>query len=261
MLFGIALVVIGLSTLVDGTLQTAGWALICAGVLVLYLSMKIESLKGELNTERQKQKIKSKRNSKIPKKNSRDQPTVQEKVAAVSQEIKSPAVFDPESIVPRSLLNTMAGENDSEGSATEGVDSPQESIIKTEIITRTSKSASGRTKDFWESERSWTSRETDELIGLYRRGKAVGEIAVSMSMDSKDIAYKLTRLAFRDSTALEGVESAERDGKRWSAEDHQRLIEMNEAGIRLAGMAKVLGRTKLAIGWRLAENQALKKLN
>jgi hypothetical protein len=48
--------------------------------------------------------------------------------------------------------------------------------------------------------------------------------------------------------------------KAWTDELSKKLLEMNEAGITLSGMASVLGRTKLAIGWRLAEKRKLLSL-
>jgi hypothetical protein len=59
---------------------------------------------------------------------------------------------------------------------------------------------------------------------------------------------------------LEDLSEAPNDGKAWNKEDSKKLLEMNTAGITLIGMAKTFGRTKLAIGWRLADQAKLNKI-
>ena len=85
-------------------------------------------------------------------------------------------------------------------------------------------------------------------------------IAIKMRLDKKDVVYKLTRLNFGDAGDMEDLSEAPNDGKAWSKEDSKKLLEMNAAGITLSGMAKTFGRTKLAIGWRLVDQQKLNKL-
>jgi hypothetical protein len=130
------------------------------------------------------------------------------------------------------------------------------------IVTRTSKNSGGYTQETWKGERNWSSEEVAELVELYSDGDVdvLNSIAIKMRLDKKDVAYKLTRLNFADSGDLEDLSEAPNDGKSWSKEDSKKLLEMNAAGITLSGMAKTFGRTKLAIGWRLADQTKLNKI-
>ena len=78
-----------------------------------------------------------------------------------------------------------------------------------------------------------------------------------MRLDKKDIASRLTRLNFGEDGDLENIAQAPHDGKGWTKEDSKKLVEMNASGVSLNEMSKILGRTKLAIGWRLAEGRML----
>ena len=125
------------------------------------------------------------------------------------------------------------------------------------VITRTSKGAGGYTQETWKGERTWLPLEIDELIELYSEGDSLESIAIKLQIDVKDVVYKLTRLNFNESGDLEDLSEAPNDGKKWSEEHSKKLLEMAVAGITLSGTARILGRTKLAIGWRLAENRKL----
>lgn len=129
------------------------------------------------------------------------------------------------------------------------------------IITRTSTNAGGYTQETWKGERTWSPLQVDELLNLYSEGDLLESIAIKLRIDKKDVVYKLTRLNFEDSGDLEDISEAPNDGKAWSEEHSKKLIEMNIAGISLSGMAKILGRTKLAIGWRLADQRILNRLS
>ncbi len=129
------------------------------------------------------------------------------------------------------------------------------------IITRTSTNAGGYTQETWKGERTWSPLEVDELLNLYSEGDLLESIAIKLRIDKKDVVYKLTRLNFEDSGDLEDISEAPNDGKAWSEDHSKKLIEMNIAGISLSGMAKILGRTKLAIGWRLADQRKLMSLS
>ena len=128
------------------------------------------------------------------------------------------------------------------------------------IITRTSTNAGGYTQETWKGERTWSPLEVDELLNLYSEGDLLESIAIKLRIDMKDVVYKLTRLNFEDSGDLEDISEAPNDGKAWSEDHSKKLIEMNIAGVSLSGMAKILGRTKLAIGWRLADQRKLNRL-
>jgi hypothetical protein len=141
-----------------------------------------------------------------------------------------------------------------------GLSAPVSDIEAPKIVTRTSKNSGGYTQETWKGERTWSSDEVAELVELYSDGELLDSIAIKMRLDKKDVAYKLTRLNFGDSGDLEDLSKAPNDGKSWSKEDSKKLLEMNAAGITLSGMAKTFGRTKLAIGWRLADQTKLNKI-
>lgn len=128
------------------------------------------------------------------------------------------------------------------------------------IITRTAKTAGGYTQETWTGERPWSPLEVDELLELYFEGDLLESIAIKLRIDKKDVVYKLTRLNFEDPGDLEDISEAPNDGKAWSDDHSKKLLEMNTAGITLSGMARILGRTKLAIGWRLADQRKLLNL-
>ena len=128
------------------------------------------------------------------------------------------------------------------------------------IVTRTSRAGGGHVQETWKGERSWSPDEIGELIELYSEGDILDSIAIKMRLDKKDVVYRLTRLSFGDSGELENLSEAPNDGKAWSKEDSSKLLEMNSAGITLNGMAKTFGRTKLAIGWRLADQRELRNI-
>lgn len=129
------------------------------------------------------------------------------------------------------------------------------------IINRTSSTAGGHTQETWKGERTWSPLEVDELLELYFEGDLLESIAIKLRIDKKDVVYKLTRLNFDELGDLEDVSEAPNYRKAWSEDDSKKLLEMNAAGISLSGMAKILGRTKLAIGWRLAEQRKLMSLS
>ena len=128
------------------------------------------------------------------------------------------------------------------------------------IVTRTSRAAGGYTQETWKGERTWSRDEVSELIELYSDGDILDSITIKMRLDKKDVVYKLTRLNFGESGDLEDLSEAPNDGKAWSKQDSNKLLEMNGAGITLNGMAKTFGRTKLAIGWRLADQRELRNI-
>jgi hypothetical protein len=132
-----------------------------------------------------------------------------------------------------------------------------EPIVSPKIVTRTSQVAGGQTQETWKGERTWSSFEVEELVGFYLDGELLDSIAIKLRIDKKDVIYKLTRLNFDETGDLDITSEAPNDGKAWTDEHSKKLLEMNEAGITLSGMASILGRTKLAIGWRLAEKRKL----
>jgi hypothetical protein len=235
----------------------AGITLTTSGLFSLFMAVQISDLKDRLSwakAENQKLAKKAAKSSSVA-----DVPKVNK---------KSPKAVDPQRHIPEPPLDF----DDYPESIPEEVTRvdpdpvpprPSAEVADTEpprIVTRTSRSTGGYAQETWKGERTWSSDEVAELIELYSDGDLLDSIAIKMRLDKKDVVYKLTRLNFGDSGDLEDISEAPNDGKAWSKEDSKKLLEMNAAGITLSGMAKTFGRTKLAIGWRLVDQQKLNKL-
>jgi hypothetical protein len=235
----------------------AGITLTASGLFSLFMAVQISDLKDRLswakaeNQKLAKKAAKSSSDSDVPKVNKKPPKGVDPR-----HHISEPPVdFDdyPESIPEESIW------------VEPDPVTPRPSVLVAEtepprIATRTSRSTGGYAQETWKGERTWSSDEVAELIELYSDGDLLDSIAIKMRLDKKDVVYKLTRLNFGDSGNLEDLSEAPNDGKAWSKEDSKKLLEMNSAGITLSGIAKTFGRTKLAIGWRLADQRKLNKL-
>lgn len=259
-LISIALSSYGLYASASGNLE-AGIVLVAAGVFSFFLSLQNSDLRDRLRWAKEE-------NEKLVKKAARA--SVQ--LAARQIEIKppisaTPEISEPEPPKPEPPEPEDYLKLDLEDSVwvdpdpvQEQSSSPLEQIDPPKVITRTSSSAGGDTQETWTGERTWSRDEIDALIELYSDGNTLDSIALSMRLDKKDVVYKLTRLNFGDSTDLEDVSEAPNHGKSWSKQNSEKLLEMNSAGITLSGMAKTFGRTKLAIGWRLALQNQLNRI-
>jgi hypothetical protein len=255
-LISIAITGFGLYITISSDLAS-GLALTASGLFSLFLALQISDLKDRLSwakAENQKlEKKVAKRSSKaeLPKVNK--EPPVVAEPAHYTHE--PPDEYDDyaESIPEEEIWV------DPDPAPTKPA-APVADSEPPRIVTRTSRGSGGYTQETWKGERTWSRDEVDELIELYSDGDVLDSIAIKMRLDKKDVVYKLTRLNFGDSGDLEDISEAPNDGKAWSKEDSKKLLEMNAAGITLSGIAKTFGRTKLAIGWRLADQRKLNKL-
>lgn len=119
-----------------------------------------------------------------------------------------------------------------------------------QIVTRTTKQ-DGKTLDSWSSEREWTQRELETLLDAYREGRNLSFIAVQLGADAKDVVYAVARHAFNCKGDLEDLTAAPNHGKKWLTEDAKRMKLLLEEGVEVSDVAFRLGRTQLAIIWRL----------
>jgi hypothetical protein len=126
------------------------------------------------------------------------------------------------------------------------------------IITRTtSVPASQVLLDDWAEKLDWTAAELSMLLSLFRAQMTIREIAISMNLDQKDIAHKLARLAFGAKGDLELIDQAPKNGTRWTPDQSRRLETHFKAGKSLQQMAATLGRTQIALAWRLLDDKDL----
>jgi hypothetical protein len=255
-LISIAIAGSGLYVATDSNLQ-AGIALTASGLFSMFMAVQISDLKDRLswakaeNQKLAKKAAKSSSGADVPKASKKSP-----KAVDLQRHIPEPPLdFDdyPESIPEESIWVDPDPVPPRPSAVVAETEPPR-------IVTRTSRSTGGYAQETWKGERTWSRDELDELIELYSDGDLLDSIAIKMRLDKKDVVYKLTRLNFGDSGDLEDLSEAPNDGKAWSKEDSKKLLEMNAAGITLSGMAKTFGRTKLAIGWRLADQQKLNKL-
>jgi type IV secretory pathway VirB10-like protein len=254
-LISISFASIGFYAIGTGESPWAGIGLVAAGLFAGLLSVKVTSLQEQLDWERQQAKrlsdVKPKKQTKAKK-----NPPKETKVSvAPSPEAEQPSYPEP---TPPELEPEPEESYWVEPDGTPSKPLPRvEPIASQKIVTRTSQVAGGQTQETWKGERTWSSFEVEELVGFYLDGELLDSIAIKLRMDKKDVIYKLTRLNFDETGDLDVTSEAPNDGRAWSDEHSKKLLEMNEAGITLSGMASILGRTKLAIGWRLAEKRKL----
>ena len=277
----------GVWYLIDGGDLVAGFSLMLASAFGVFLSMKALALEKRLAQESKEHKklaqmvarqANQRPATKSPSKREPKDPANVTKAPKAPRSPKPrvpkpPAPEPPEYLEPESpeFLYPEAPDDVDYGPEEPAVNEPDPFHPAPEqippapdkppvIITRTSTTAGGDTQETWTGERTWSRDEIDALIELYSDGNALDSIALSMRLDKKDVVYKLTRLNFGDSTDLENVSEAPNHGKSWSKQNSEKLLEMNSAGMTLSGMAKTFGRTKLAIGWRLALQNQLNRI-
>jgi len=254
-LISIAIASIGFYAIGTGESPWAGIGLVAAGLFAGLLSVKVTSLQEQLDWEREQAKRLSEAKSKKQAKANKKAPkTIKNPVAPSPQ--AQPAI-DPEPTPPE-LEPELEESYWLEPDGTPSKPFPRVKPAETpRIITRTSQVAGGQTQETWKGERTWSPFEVDELLGFYLDGELLDSIAIKLRIDKKDVIYKLTRLNFGETGDLDVTSEAPNDGRAWSDEHSNKLLEMNNSGITLSGMANILGRTKLAIGWRLAEQRKL----
>ncbi len=252
-LISITIASIGFYAIGTGESPWAGIGLVAAGLFAGLLSVKVTSLQEQLDWERKLAKQRMEKELETPKKAKKSPTKKIIKDSPTTPEAQPP--IDPEPAPPEPEPEESYW---LEPDGTPSKPLPRFKPTETpKIITRTSQVAGGQMQEAWKGERTWSPFEVDELMGFYLDGSLLDSIAIKLRIDKKDVIYKLTRLNFGDTGDLDVTSEAPNDGRAWSDEHSKKLLEMNEAGITLSGMASILGRTKLAIGWRLAEKRKL----
>ena len=120
------------------------------------------------------------------------------------------------------------------------------------IVTRTTNPTINLIDD-WSEKTSWSDDELNKLEIFFNAHMPILEIANTMRLDQKDVAYKLSRVLFSASGELDNVSAAPNNGKAWKKEQSNRLVTHLKAGKSIEDMARVLGRTQIAIAWRLVD--------
>jgi hypothetical protein len=252
-LISITIASLGFYALGSGDSPVSGIGLVAAGIFAGVLSVKVSSLQEQLDSERKLAKQGLEKELETPKKVKKAPPKKTIKDSPPKLQAQPP--IDPEPAPPE------PEPEDSYWLEPDGTPSKPLPRVKPSetprIITRTSQFAGGQTQETWKGERTWSSFEVDELLGYYLDGEPLDSLAIKLRIDKKDVIYKLTRINFGETGDLDVTSEAPNDGRAWSDEHSKKLLEMNEAGITLSGMASILGRTKLAIGWRLADKRKL----
>ena len=74
-----------------------------------------------------------------------------------------------------------------------------------------------------------------------------------LRVDQKDVVYKIAREVFGCRGEIDNVSKARNNGHSWQAEEQERFAALFEAGKSIYQIARALGRTQLAIVWRLID--------
>ena len=119
-----------------------------------------------------------------------------------------------------------------------------------EIVTRTTRQ-DGKSLDTWSSERNWSGADLKNLLLAHGEGITLIAIAVRLDADSKDVVYGIARHVFNCEGDLEDLAAAPNHGKKWLTRDDETMKQRLEQGVGLSELAFRLGRTPLAIIWRL----------
>lgn len=119
-----------------------------------------------------------------------------------------------------------------------------------EIVTRTTRQ-DGKSLDTWISERNWSGADLMNLLLAHGKGLTSVEIAVKLDADLKDVVYGIARHVFNCEGDLEDLAAAPNHGKKWLTRDDETMKQLLEQGVGVSDVAFRLGRTPLAIIWRL----------
>lgn len=100
--------------------------------------------------------------------------------------------------------------------------------------------------------RAWTQQESDGLVRLFRRGFQLDELAADLNLEPCAVVEELARRAFG---AVEPVADprARRFGQDWTAAELLALHSASASGLRVADIARQLGRDQLSTVFRLLE--------
>lgn len=127
------------------------------------------------------------------------------------------------------------------------------------IVTRTSTLAPGmRALDNWSEKSDWLAAEDAVLKSQINNGQSVASIAIAMGIDQKDVAYRATRLYFHEWSDLDDKANAPFDGTTWTKSQKMQFDELVAARKPLGDITKRLGRTKIAIGWRMIDTRKMR---
>lgn len=132
------------------------------------------------------------------------------------------------------------------------------SFSEPRIVTRTNTLPVGlRALDDWVEKSDWLETEDRTLKSLINSGLTVSSIALALGIDQKDVAYRATRLFFDEWGELDDKSKAQFDGTTWTAKQKSLFDALLSSGKSLSELSRRLGRTKIAIGWRMIDNRKM----
>jgi hypothetical protein len=108
---------------------------------------------------------------------------------------------------------------------------------------------------FQSSERRWTSLDDKALVEVYRRERRMAAIAEELRVDQRQVAIRLTRVLFEASGDLDDESQAPLHGRRWSRDEQEAVLVSFDHGATLGRIAGSVGRTPLAVAWRILEHR------
>ena len=126
------------------------------------------------------------------------------------------------------------------------------------ITTRTASLPPGvRAIDGWSEKSDWLAADDAALKNLINQGQSVASVAIALGIDQKDVAFRATRLFFDEWGELDDKANAPFDGTTWTKAQKVQFDELVTAKRSLVEITKRLGRTKIAIGWRMIDNRRM----
>ena len=108
-----------------------------------------------------------------------------------------------------------------------------------------------------ESERIWSEAETARAAALYRSGKSLVLIALTMKIDQRQVAIHLIRVLFVFDGDLEDMKVASRHGMKYSDEEISKMQSYSDAGLAIQDIALAVERTVLGVGWRMLDRRMI----
>lgn len=101
----------------------------------------------------------------------------------------------------------------------------------------------------------WTEQESDGLVRRFRGGFVLDELAADLDVDASAVVEELARRAFGANEPVADP-NARRFGQDWTAAELLALHSASASGLRVADIARQLGRDQLSTVFRLLQSAA-----
>jgi len=124
---------------------------------------------------------------------------------------------------------------------------------KSNIVTRTTATATNGFSEFDEADKQWKAGEDTELLAAYFTSRNLAATADSLRVDQKQVALRLVTLLLGPQGVVDDP-SALKHGKTYSATDSKGIVEAWLDGRKLPAIARDFQRDQLGVGWKLLDD-------